>query len=183
MKKNYRAELVGVFGDPVDDNPTGVMEEAGFRAKGLNYRYITAKVLPEALGAAIAGARAMHMKGFNLTMPHKVRVIPFLDGVTNAARIIGAVNTVYTENGRYIGDNTDGKGFVEAMKMQGAPIEGKKIVLLGAGGAGKAIGVECALAGARHITVVNRNRERGEGLARVIADISALGRHGAHSRL
>lgn len=82
----------------------------------------------------------MHMKGFNLTMPHKVRVIPFLDGVTNAARIIGAVNTVYTENGRYIGDNTDGKGFVEAMKMQGAPIEGKKIVLLGAGGAGKAIG-------------------------------------------
>ena len=80
------------------------------------------------------------------------------------------VNTVYTENGRYIGDNTDGKGFVEAMKMQGAPIEGKKIVLLGAGGAGKAIGVECALAGARHITVVNRNRERGEGLARVIAD-------------
>ena len=89
MKKNYRAELVGVFGDPVDDNPTGVMEEAGFRAKGLNYRYITAKVLPEALGAAIAGARAMHMKGFNLTMPHKVRVIPFLDGVTNAARIAG----------------------------------------------------------------------------------------------
>ena len=65
MAKNYRAELVGVFGDPVDDNPTGVMEEAGFRAKGLNYRYITAKVLPEALGAAIAGARAIHMKGFN----------------------------------------------------------------------------------------------------------------------
>ena len=89
MAKNYRAELVGVFGDPVDDNPTGVMEEAGFRAKGLNYRYITAKVLPEALGAAIAGARALHMKGFNLTMPHKVRVIPFLDGMSEAARIIG----------------------------------------------------------------------------------------------
>ncbi len=173
MAKNYRAELVGVFGDPVDDNPTGVMEEAGFRAKGLNYRYITAKVLPEALGAAIAGARAIHMKGFNLTMPHKVRVIPFLDGMSEAARIIGAVNTVYEENGRYIGENTDGKGFVEAMQMQGAPIEGKNIVLLGAGGAGKAIGVECALAGAKHITVINRNRERGEELARVIAENTA----------
>ena len=128
---------------------------------------------PEALGAAIAGARAIHMKGFNLTMPHKVRVIPFLDGMSEAARIIGAVNTVYEENGRYIGENTDGKGFVEAMQMQGAPIEGKKIVLLGAGGAGKAIGVECALSGAKHITVVNRNRERGEELARVIAENTA----------
>ena len=173
MEKNYRAELVGVFGDPVDGNPTGAMEEAGFRAKGLNFRYITAKVLPEALGAAIAGARAIHMKGFNLTMPHKVRVIPFLDGITEAARIIGAVNTVYEENGRYIGENTDGKGFVEAMKMQGAPIEGKRIVLLGAGGAGRAIGVECALAGAQKITVVNRNRERGEELARVICENTA----------
>ena len=175
MARNYRAKLVGVFGDTVDDNPTGVMEEAGFRAKGLNYRYITAKVQPEALGAAIAGARAIHMKGFNLTMPHKVRVIPFLDGMSEAARIIGAVNTVYEENGLYIGENTDGKGFVEAMQMQGAPIEGKRIVLLGAGGAGKAIGVECALAGAKHITVINRNRERGEDLARVIAENTACG--------
>ena len=105
--------------------------------------------------------------GITLSLIH---IFPFLDGITNAARIIGAVNTVYEENGRYIGENTDGKGFVEAMKMQGAPIDGKKIVLLGAGGAGKAIGVECALAGARHITIINRNRARGEELARAIAD-------------
>ena len=173
MEKNYRAELTGVFGDPVDANPTGVMEEAGFRAKGLNFRYITARVLPESLGAAVAGARAMHMKGFNLTMPHKVRVIPFLDGVTEAARIIGAVNTVYEENGNYIGENTDGKGFVEALKMQGESAKGKRVVLLGAGGAGKAIGVECALAGARHIAVVNRNRERGEELVKTIRENTA----------
>ena len=69
-EKNYRAELVGVFGNPVDGNPTGVMEEAGFAAKGLNYRYITAKVLPEDLEAAFAGAKAMNMRGLNLTMPH-----------------------------------------------------------------------------------------------------------------
>ncbi len=77
MAKNYRAELVGVFGDPVDDNPTGVMEEAGFRAKGLNYRYITAKVLPEALGAAIAGARALHMKGSISPCPTRCASSPF----------------------------------------------------------------------------------------------------------
>ena len=97
-------------------------------------------------------------------MPHKVRVIPFLGRHERGGAHHRAVNTVYEENGRYIGENTDGKGFVEAMQMQGAPIAGKKIVLLGAGGAGKAIGVECALAGAKHITVINRNRERGEDL-------------------
>ena len=187
MAKNYRAELVGVFGDPVDDNPTGVMEEAGFRAKGLNYRYITAKVQPEALGAAIAGARAIHMKGFNLTMPHKVRVIPFLDAMSEAARIIGAVNTVYEENGLYIGENTDGKGFVEAMQMQGAPIEGKNIVLLGAGGAGKAIGVECALAGRQpHHGHQPQPRARGgaaahhRGKHRLHGHLPALGGYGGN---
>ena len=168
MPKNYRAELTGVFGDPVDGNPTGAMEEAGFRARNLNYRYITARVLPEALGAAIAGARAMQMKGFNLTMPHKVRVIPFLDGISEAARAIGAVNTVYRENGRLIGENTDGKGFVEALGMVGVSLDGKRVALLGAGGAAKAIGVECALAGAAKITVINRDRLRGEELAGAI---------------
>lgn len=173
MAKNYRAELTGVFGDPVDDNPTGTIEEAAFEIKGLNYRYITAKVIPESLGAAIAGARAMHMKGFNLTMPHKIRAIPFLDGISEAARIIGAVNTVYLDNGRYIGENTDGKGFVEALIQEGISIAGKRAVLLGAGGAGKAIGVEMALSGATQITVINRNQARGEALVRTILDNTA----------
>ena len=169
MAKNYRAELVAVFGDPVDDNPTGAIEEAAFAALGLNYRYLTVRVLPEALGAAIAGARAFHMKGFNLTMPHKIRVIPFLDGLTDAARLIGAVNTVYLENDRLIGENTDGKGFVEALISEGVDLTGKQITLLGAGGAARAIGVECALAGAKRVDVINRNRERGLELSRLIS--------------
>jgi len=168
MEKNYRAELVGVFGDPVDGNPTGVMEEAGFAAKGLNYRYITAKVLPEDLEAAFAGAKAMNMRGLNLTMPHKIRIIPLLDRLTQAAQIIGAVNTVINDNGIWVGENTDGKGFVLAMKLAGVELAGKRITLLGAGGAARAIAVECALAGASHITVINRNEGRGRELAELI---------------
>jgi len=168
MKKNYRAELVGVFGDPVDDNPTGVMEEAGFAQKGLNYRYITVRVLPQDLEAAFAGAKAMNMRGLNLTMPHKIRIIPLLDQLTQAAQIIGAVNTVVNENGVWIGENTDGKGFVRALELSGAELAGRRITLLGAGGAARAIAVECALAGAAHVTIINRSRQRGEELAALI---------------
>ena len=76
---HYRAELTGVFGDPVDDNPTCVLEEAAYAALGLNYRYLTIKVLPEDLETAMASVRAMHFRGINLTMPHKIKVIPMLD--------------------------------------------------------------------------------------------------------
>ena len=169
MSKNYRAELVGVFGDPVEGNPTGVMEEAGFAQKGLNFRYITAKVLPEDLEAAFLGAKAMNMRGVNLTMPHKIRIIPLLDELTQAAQIIGAVNTVINRNGTWVGENTDGKGFVRALQLSETSIEGKRITLLGAGGAARAIAVECALAGAAHITVINRNQQRGEELAALIS--------------
>ena len=94
MEKNYRAELTGVFGDPVEGNPTGVMEEAAYEAMGLNYRYITMKVTPEGFPDAMKAVRALHMKGVNLTMPHKIAVIPYLDELSEAASIIGAVNTV-----------------------------------------------------------------------------------------
>ena len=94
MSVNYRAELVGVFGDPVEDNPTGVMEEAAFATCGLNYRYLTLKVTDNDLDIAMKSIRALHMKGMNLTMPHKIRAIPYLDELLEAARIIGAVNTI-----------------------------------------------------------------------------------------
>ena len=94
MSKNYRAELVGVFGDPVEENPTGVMEEAAFEALGLPFRYLTIRVIREDLPAAIQAVRAFGMRGINLTIPHKIAVIPYLDELTEAAEIIGAVNTV-----------------------------------------------------------------------------------------
>lgn len=168
MGKNYRAELVGVIGDPVDGNPTGVMEEAGFAALGLNFRYLTIKVIPQDLEDAIKGVRAFHMRGMNLTMPHKVQVIPYLDELTEAAEIIGAVNTVINQDGRLIGENTDGKGFMTALDNEGIRVKGKQITMLGAGGAAKAIAVECALAGAAEIRIINRDKTRGESLAELI---------------
>ena len=89
MGRNYRAELTGVFGDPVDGNPTGVMEEAGYEALGLNYRYITMKVTKEGFPDAMKAVRALNMRGVNLTMPHKITVLPWLDELSQAAAIIG----------------------------------------------------------------------------------------------
>ncbi len=168
MPTNYRAELTGVFGDPVDGNPTGVMEEAAYAAKGLNFRYITMRVTPEHLKDAFLGAKAVGMRGMNLTMPHKIMIIPYLDKLTKAAEIIGAVNTVYEKDGQWIGENTDGKGFVEALLHAGGVLDGARVTILGAGGAARAIAVECALAGASHVTVINRNEKRGKELVDVL---------------
>lgn len=168
MEKNYRAELVGVFGDPVDGNPTGVMEEAAFEACGLNYRYLTLKVTKEDFDDAMKAIHAFHMKGMNLTMPHKINVIPYLDELSEAAKIIGAVNTIVVKDGKLFGENTDGKGFVQALKNEGVTLEGKKIVILGAGGAARAIAVECAIAGAALVTIMNRTKARAQELADVL---------------
>ena len=170
MEKNYRAELTGVFGDPVDGNPTGVMEEAAFDKLGLNFRYITMKVTKDDFPDAMKAVKALHMKGVNLTMPHKITVLPYLDELSEAARIIGAVNTIAVrEDGSLFGENTDGKGFVQALKNAGETTEGKSVVILGAGGAARAVAVECALAGAEKVTIINRTKERAEELAALIA--------------
>ena len=159
---NYRQELTGVFGCPVDENPTVVMMAAAFAALDLPWRYLNLKVPPEALADAVKGLCAMSFRGINLTIPHKCEVIRYLDEVADDARIMGAVNTVYIKDDRLIGANTDGKGFLRALnddaKLSPA---GKKFMVLGAGGAARAITVELALAGAAEITIVNRNEARG----------------------
>lgn len=157
---------------PAGENPTVAIVEAAYRHHGLNWRYINCEVSPENLKDAVAGARAMGWAGFNCSIPHKVAVITHLDALGESARIIGAVNTVVRRGARMIGENTDGKGFVKAIQEIVDP-KGKKVVLFGAGGAARAVGVEMALAGAAQITVVNRGRERGEAVARLIADNSA----------
>jgi shikimate dehydrogenase len=165
MAPNYKAELVGVFGSPVAENPTGVMQEAGFAALGLNWRYLTIEVRREALAAAMQGMRAMSFAGINLTIPHKVAVLQYLDEVSPDARLMGAVNTVRRDGARLIGENTDGKGFLRALRDD-AHIDpkGKRVVVLGAGGAARAVCVELALAGAQAIDVVNRSPERAQEL-------------------
>lgn len=162
---NYKAELVGVFGHPVAENPTIVMQEAAFQALGLNWRYLTIEVYPEDLADAIKGLRAFNMQGINLTIPHKVEVLKYLDEVAEDAQLMGAVNTVRREGKRLIGENTDGKGFLRSLREDaGVDPAGKRVVVLGAGGAARAMTVELALAGASHITIVNRSPERGQAL-------------------
>ncbi len=162
MSKNYRSELVGAFGDPIDENPTGVMEEAAFAAKGLDFRYLTIKVNKCDLKAAMDGLRAMNFRGINLTIPHKVEVLQYLDELSEAAEIVGAVNMVVNRNGKLWGENTDGKGYLTSLKNADISPEGKNITILGAGGAARAISVECALAGAKKITIANIEKEQGE---------------------
>ncbi len=162
---SYLADLVGAFGDPIAENPTGVMQEAAFRALDLNWRYLTIEVHAADLAAAVAGMRAMNFRGINLTIPHKVEVLCHLDEIAPDAGLIGAVNTIRRDGDRLVGENTDGKGFLRS--LQAVPIDprGRRVVILGAGGAAKAIAVELALAGASYITVVNRSVERGRALA------------------
>ena len=162
MGKSYRSELVGAFGDPIDENPTGVMEEAAFVAKGLDFRYLTIKVNKGNLKAAMEGLRAMNFRGINLTIPHKVEVLQYLDELSEAAEIIGAVNMVVNRGGKLWGENTDGKGYLTSLKNAGITPDGKNITILGAGGAARAISVECALAGAKKITIANIEKEQGE---------------------
>ena len=168
MAKNYRAQLVGVFGCPVDENPTIVMQEAAFQAAGLNWRYLTLLVKPEDLADAFKGLRAMNFAGMNLTVPHKVEGLKYVDELSEEVRLIGATNTIVNKGGRLIAYNTDGKGFVEGLRQRGVDLEGKRIAMLGAGGAARAISVECALAGVAEIMIINRCASRGEALASLI---------------
>jgi shikimate dehydrogenase len=170
-EQNYLDHLVGVFGHPAAENPGVVIQEAAFKDMGLSlWRFLTIDVDPEALEDAIKGLKAFKMRGVNCTIPHKIKVIPYLDELSESARLIGAVNTIVNDDGRLFGENTDGKGFMESLRENGVDPKDRKIVILGAGGAARAIGVELCLAGAGGITVVNRPEDAaiGESLMRLL---------------
>lgn len=164
---NFKQELTAAFGQPISENPTQVMVEAAYQHHNLDWRYLTIEVGPNDLEAAVRGAKVMGFQGFNCTIPHKVNVIQYLDGLGESASLMGAVNCVVRKEGQWIGENTDGKGFVLSLQELTDP-KGKKIVIFGAGGAARAISVEVALAGATHITIVNRSNERGEELTNLL---------------
>jgi len=165
---NFLSLLTGCFATPVAENPTVAMVEAAYRALGLDARYINCDVAPADLGDAVRGARAMGWRGFNCSLPHKVAVIDFIDELAPSAEIIGAVNWVINEDGRLIGENTDGKGFLASLKTVVDP-RGKRVVVLGAGGASRAIAIETALSGAASITIVNRDAARGKAVTQLVA--------------
>jgi shikimate dehydrogenase len=157
------------MGMPVAGNPTQYMMEKAFAKAGLDWRYLTLEVLPEHLEQAILGMRAMGFRGANFTIPHKVAVIQYLDDLSEAARLMGAVNCVTREGDRLVGENTDGKGFLQSLRDVADPA-GKRVVVIGAGGAARAIAVELGMAGAAEITVVNRTESQGALLVDLLRD-------------
>lgn len=167
MTFSFLYHLTGSFAQPSAENPTVAMVEAAYLHHGLPWRYINCDVAPADLGDAVRGARAMGWRGFNCSLPHKVTVIEHLDGLAQSAAIIGAVNTVVRRDGQWIGENTDGLGFVQALR-EVCDVRGQRVALFGAGGAARAVAVELALAGAVHIDVINRGAVRGEELAALI---------------
>jgi shikimate dehydrogenase len=164
---NFLSLLTGSFAMPAAENPTVAMIEAAYRHHGLDARYINCEVAPEHLGDAVRGARAMGWAGFNCSIPHKVAVIDHLDGLADSAALIGAVNCVIRRDDRWIGANSDGQGFLTALRSVVEPA-GKSVLVFGAGGAARAITVECALAGVTSITIVNRGPDRGEELVSLL---------------
>jgi shikimate dehydrogenase len=166
---DFLPSITASFAQPAAENPTVAMIEAAYQHHGLHFRYINFEVAPENLADAVRGARAMNWAGFNCSIPHKLEVIQHLDGLGESASIMKAVNCVVRRDGKYIGENTDGKGFVESLKEKVDPA-GKTITILGAGGAARAIAVETALAGASHITIVNRTLAKAQELAQLVTD-------------
>jgi shikimate dehydrogenase len=166
---SFLHELTGSMSQGAAGNPTVAMVEAAFAHHGLPWRYVNMEVTPEDLGDAVTGARAMGFRGFNCSLPHKVTVIPHLDGLGESAALMGAVNCVVRRGGKLIGENTDGKGFLKSLETAVDP-KGKSVVLFGAGGAARAIAVELGLAGVKRITVVNRSEARGSSLAALLRD-------------
>lgn len=150
-------------------NPTVAMIEAAFAHHQLTWRYVNMEVTPDDLGDAVRGARALGFRGFNCSLPHKVTVIQYLDGLGESAAVMGAVNCVVRRGEQLIGENTDGKGFLRSLTAVTDP-KGQSVVLFGAGGAARAIAVELALAGVTKMTIVNRSKARGQELFELLRD-------------
>lgn len=163
-------QYVAVYGDPVEGNPTSIMQNAAFEHAGLDWRYLDIRVTAEDLPAAIEAARVLGFGGLNCTVPHKIAVIPLLDGLEPSAQISGAVNTIVRQpDGRLIGSNTDGSGFVWSIRDEGIDPAGLDVVVLGAGGAARAVAVELALAGAKRVTVANRTASKRDELVGILS--------------
>ncbi|TVY00481.1 shikimate dehydrogenase [Cohnella terricola] len=158
--------LFGVIGDPVRHSRSPIMLNRAFRETGVNGAYAAFHVVPGRLEQAIAGVRGLGFRGLNVTIPHKVEVMPFLDEISEGAKAAGAVNTIVNENGRLIGYNTDGIGYVRSLKEEAEPdLTGKTIVVLGAGGAARGILWALAQEKPKAIIVANRTEAKAAELA------------------
>jgi len=153
-----KTRVCGIIGDPIEHTMSPVMHNAAFKKLGIDYLYVPFRVKKGELGKAVAGIRALNIRGLNVTIPHKVDIIPFLDELDPLVEKIGAVNTIVNDDGGLTGYNTDAGGFLQALLEKGIEPEGKNTVVLGAGGASRAISFILAERGA-HLVILNRQLE------------------------
>lgn len=168
------AKKLCIIGDPVVHSKSPLLQNAMCQALGLDYVYLCQPVKPEGLGDFLAGAKALGYAGFNATMPFKELLIPYLDELDPLAKKLGAVNTVCIRQGKLYGYNTDCPGYIAALLTAGFTPRGKRVLLLGAGGAAKAVAVGLADAGAGRVTVANRTRSKAEAVAGLIGGQGAV---------
>jgi shikimate dehydrogenase len=167
MKISGKTRVCGVIGDPVEHSLSPSMHNAAFKELNLDFTYVAFRVRMGELKEAIVGARSLDIHGLNATMPHKNVIAGYLDEIDPKAKSIGAVNTILNNEGKLIGYNTDGVGALRALKENGITPTGKKILLLGAGGAGKAIAFYAAQE-AEELVILNRTPQKAEKLADVL---------------
>lgn len=164
MNISGRTRIVGIIGFPVEHSLSPLMHNAAFRYLGMDWVYIAFPVSPGSVREAVDGIRALGIAGVNVTVPHKEAILPYLDSLSQEASLFGAVNTVKNEDGSLIGFNTDGDGFLMAMKEAGVDAKGIDVMLFGAGGAARAIAGALAMNGAGSIHIVNRTEEKAASL-------------------
>lgn len=155
-------KLMGLIGYPLKHSKSPHMHNTSFEALGLDYVYLAFEIKDGYLKEALDALKILDVEGFNVTMPHKTKIVQYLDDISPDAKIIGSVNTVKNENGRLIGYNTDGRGFVKALEEEGVEFKGKKIVLAGGGGAARAVATQLAFEGAGEIVLFNRTLSKAE---------------------
>jgi shikimate dehydrogenase len=160
-----------VIGDPIDHSLSPNIHNAAFKALGMDCTYIAYRVPRGELKEGIESLKQIKISGFNVTIPHKIEMVKYVDEQSEECRIIGAVNTVTNEGGRLIGHNTDMDGFLEPIKKRNIAIKNEDVLLLGAGGAARAIVAGFAREGARKITIANRTKERGQELSKFAASL------------
>lgn len=168
MDVTGRTKIFGIFGFPVEHTLSPSMHNAAFKALGLDMCYLPFKVHPADLPRAIEAIRALNISGVNITVPHKEKVIPFLDETDREASLIGAVNTVVNREGKLSGYNTDGRGFVKSLEEAKITTEGKKVLLVGAGGAARAIAFSLAMRGVTEIAFFDIDKEKARELSNAV---------------
>ena len=176
MRFTGSTRVAGVIGSPIRHSLSPVLHNAAFRALDLDWVFLAFEV-PEGEGAAaVHGARALGIEGLSVTMPHKAEVLPALDKLSPTAEKLGAVNTVTRQGSALLGESTDGPGFLDALRLdEGFDPDGRRCVVLGAGGAGRAVVLALAEAGASEVTVVNRTAERGDSAAALAGSVGRVG--------